>query len=100
MSFEGLARQLLHSEALASSWIEGLAVSHRRLAEAAISEQGLHRAMEVLANMRAMERAVEIASTTRDVTVEDIKDIHRELALVPPLARIAGQFRQEQSLDR
>lgn len=95
-SFEGLARQLLRSEALASSWIEGLAISHRKLAEAAVNQDGFHRAKEVLGNMHAMERAVEIASTDRPVTVEDIKDIHRELALVPPLTRIAGQFRQEQ----
>lgn len=95
-SLEGLARQLLRSESLASSWIEGLAISHRKLAEAAVSEHGLHRAKEVLANMHAMERAVEIASSGRPVIVEDIKDIHRELALVAPLTRIAGEFRQEQ----
>ncbi|MGH2879815.1 MAG: Fic family protein [Solirubrobacteraceae bacterium] len=95
-SFEGLARQLLRSEALASSWIEGLAISHRKLAEVAVSEHGLHRAKEVLANMYAMERAVEISSIHRPVNVDDIKDIHRELALVGSLARIAGQFREEQ----
>src|SRR5882724_3596585 len=42
-SLEGLARQLLRSEALASSQIEGLSISHRKLAQAAIEELGHHR---------------------------------------------------------
>src|SRR4051812_44748166 len=44
MSLEGLARQLLRSEALASSKIEGLELSHRKLAEASVSEHAHHRA--------------------------------------------------------
>lgn len=95
-SLEGLARQLLRSEALASSRIEGLGISHRKLAEAQLEGQGDHRALEVLANMRAMEEAVRIGERATAITPEEIRSLHRELAIVPPLDRIAGQFREEQ----
>ena len=95
-SLEGLARQLLRSEALASSRIEGLSLSHRKLAQAALDDQGNHKALEILANMRAMERAVALGATVEEIAVEDICDIHRELAIVPPLDRIAGELREEQ----
>ncbi len=46
---DGLARQLLRSEALASSAIEGLRLSHRKLAQAEIEGQGGdYKAREVL----------------------------------------------------
>ncbi|MDX6633039.1 MAG: hypothetical protein QOG26_1044 [Solirubrobacterales bacterium] len=94
---EGLARQLLRSEALASSRIEGLNLSHRKLAQAALEgDQGDHKAQEVLANTRAMEEAVRIGAETKRITPQDIADIHAALAVVPPLDRIAGQFREEQ----
>jgi len=95
-SLEGLARQLLRSEALASSQIEGLSVSHRKLAEAQIPGHGNHRALEVLGNMRAIERAIDIGSRAKPITPEDIAAIHAAMAIVPPLDRIAGQFREEQ----
>ena len=92
---EGLARQLLRSEALASSAIEGLRLSHRKLARAEIQEGGF-KAQEVLANTRAMEAAVEIGKRARELKVKHVEDIHRELAIVPPLDRIAGKLRREQ----
>lgn len=95
-SLEGLARQLLRSEALASSRIEGLSISPRKLAQAQLEGQGDNRALEVLANMRAMEEAVRIGESAGEITPADIQAIHRELAIVPPLDRIAGQFRNEQ----
>lgn len=95
-SLEGLARQLLRSEALASSQIEGLSLSHRKLAQAALDGQANHKALEVLANMRAMEKAIEVGRRADPIAVEDIKAIHRELAIVPPLDKIAGKFREEQ----
>jgi Fic family protein len=94
---EGLARQLLRSEALASSRIEGLNLSHRKLAQAALAgEQGDYKAQEVLANTRAMEKAIRIGADARRITPKDIADIHAALAVVPPLDRIAGQYRDEQ----
>lgn len=96
-SLEGLARQLLRSEALASSAIEGLRLSHRKLARAEIEGQaGDYKAREVLANTRAMEEAVRIGSESKRLNPADIKTIHRELAIVPPLDKIAGRFREEQ----
>lgn len=96
VSLEGLARQLLRSEALASSRIEGLAVSHRKLAQAAIDQQGSHRAKEVLGNIQAMEAAISIGADADALTIQSITKIHEALALVPPLDKIAGQLREEQ----
>lgn len=94
---EGLARQLLRSEALASSAIEGLRISHRKLALAEIQgEEGPHKAREVLANMKAMERAIQIGEKSGNLKVKDVTAIHRELAVVPPLDKIAGQLRDGQ----
>lgn len=96
-SLEGLARQLLRSEALASSQIEGLSLSHRKLALAALEDiQASHKANEVLGNMKAMEEAIQIGTQADPISAEDIKAIHRALAIVPPLNRIAGRFRGDQ----
>jgi Fic family protein len=96
-SLEGLGRQLMRSEALASSWIEGLQLSHRKLAQATIPQLAHHRASEVLGNLDAMERAVEIGAEAQDLTSEHVKEIHRELATEgSALAQIAGEFRKEQ----
>ena len=96
VSLEGLARQLLRSEALASSQIEGLSLSHRKLARAALDGHGDHQAQEVLANMSAMEAAVRIGTTADPITARAVAAIHAALAIVPPLDRIAGRFREEQ----
>lgn len=97
LPLEGLGRQLLRSEALASSAIEGLQISHRKLARAEIEgKAGGFKAREVLGNARAMEEAIKIGRETRDLTVEDVRSIHRQLAIAPPLDRIAGQIRESQ----
>lgn len=96
-SLEGLARQLLRSEALASSAIEELQLSHRKLARAEMEgEAGEYKAKEVLGNVLAMEEAVRLGSQVSRLAVDDICAIHRALAIVPPLNRIAGQLREEQ----
>ena len=96
-SLEGLGRQLLRSEALASSAIEGLRLSHRKLARAEVQgDTGDYKAREVLGNTRAMEEAIRIGSSPELVTRTDVESIHRALAIVPPLDRIAGQLREEQ----
>jgi Fic family protein len=97
LPLEGLGRQLLRSEALASSAIEGLQLSHRRLARAEVEgKAGDFLAQEVLGNTRAMEEAVRVGRRPSDLTVDDIRAIHRTLAVVPPLNRIAGQIRESQ----
>ena len=97
LPLEGLGRQLLRSEALASSAIEGLQLSHRRLARAEVEgKAGDFLAQEVLGNARAMEAAVGIGREARDLDVDDVRAIHRALAIAPPLDRIAGQIRESQ----
>ena len=63
---EALAVPLLRSEALGSSFIEGIRASNKRLALAAyepVAADGTARA--VLGNVWAMERAVEIGASAR-----------------------------------
>jgi Fic family protein len=98
LPLEGLGRQLLRSEALASSQIEGLNISHRKLAEADLTDRDAHfKAREILGNIRALERATEIGASSEEIDVDAIAAIHREIAIVPPLDRIAGEIRQEPS---
>src|SRR3954452_855407 len=97
MALEGMGRQLLRSEALASSQIEGLSISHRKLAVAEFSDLANYKAREIVGTMRAMERALEIGAASGLLSTESIQAIHREIAVVPPLDRIAGQIREEPS---
>jgi Fic family protein len=90
---EGLGRQLLRSEALASSQIEGLSISHRKLAEAEFSDLPTYKAREIVGTIRAMERALAVGNGAALLTVEAIEGIHREIAVVPPLDKFAGQIR-------
>lgn len=97
-SLESLGRQLMRSEALASSWIEGLQLSHKKLAEATVPELAGYKAKEVLGNLKAMERAIAIGAEAPEITAEHVKQIHYELAsdTNAPIAKIAGEFRNEQ----
>jgi Fic family protein len=93
-----MGRQLLRSEALASSQIEGLGISHRKLAEAELDgRQGHHRALEIVGTIKALERAVEIGAEGGDLTLDAITRLHKELAIVPPLDKIGGKIREEAS---
>lgn len=57
VSAEGMGRQLLRSEALASSQIEGLSIPHRKLAEAELEDrQGHHKAREIMGTIGALDR--------------------------------------------
>lgn len=98
ISLEGLGRQLLRSEALASSQIEGLSTSHRKLAEAELEgRDGQHQAQEIVGAIRGMELAMEIGARAGSLRLDDIAAIHAALATVPPLDRIGGQLREETS---
>jgi Fic family protein len=98
VSLEGMGRQLLRSEALASSQIEGLSISHRKLAEAELKgRDGQHRAQEIMGAIRGMELAMEIGAHGGSLSLQDIAAVHQALATVPPLDRIAGRFREEVS---
>jgi Fic family protein len=98
LSPEGLGRQLLRSEALASSQIEGLNISPRKLAEADLADRdGHHKAQEIVGNIRALELATEIGADADPLDVDAITRIHREMATGTSLDRIAGQLREEPS---
>ncbi len=96
-ALEGPGRQLLRSEALASSQIEGLSVSHRKLAEAEFADLASYRAREIVGTVRALESALATAAREAPFTVAAIEAIQREIAVVAPLDRIAGQIRDEPS---
>jgi Fic family protein len=77
---ETLARQLLRAESVASSRIEGLVLSHRRLARAAFgSAQADLTAESVLGNIRAMDRAIALGQSAKRLVPSHIEDIHRVL---------------------
>jgi Fic family protein len=94
IALEGLGRQLLRSEALASSQIEGLSISHRKLAEAEFGDLASYKAREIVGTIKAMEGALEIGAAPEPLGVGSIEAIHREIAVVPPLDKIAGQIRE------
>jgi Fic family protein len=95
-----VARNLLRSESVASSRIEGINISHKRLARAAYqAERGQRelRAAEVLGNVEAMIRAIDLGSGTKPLEVGDIEEIHRTLLRFTADADIAGIIRTEQN---
>jgi Fic family protein len=95
---EAVARQLLRAEAVASSRVEGLELSHRKLAQAAFDpEDTTVNARTVLGNVRALEEAIRLASSTRAITVDSIRAIHRKLFEGTRQANIAGLIRTRQN---
>jgi Fic family protein len=98
LQIEALARQLLRQESLASSRIEGLAVSHKRISEADYDPRGStdKRAVEVLANIAAMEQAIRIGAGGKAIRKKTILDLHRTL-MTPTMPQIAGVVRDRQN---
>jgi Fic family protein len=95
-----LAQNLLRSESVASSRIEGVHLSHKRLARAAYqAETGQRdeRAAEVLGNVEAMTRAIELGATNRRFDIGGLEDIHRTLLRFTNDAKIAGVIRTGQN---
>jgi Fic family protein len=96
---DGLARLLLRAEAQASSRIEGVVIGAHRLlqAEAArdldTGEAPDSVAEEVLANIDAMNLAMELADLERSVTVETILRIHERVLQASELKEHAGKVR-------
>jgi Fic family protein len=97
-NFETLARQLLRAESVASSRIEGLVLSHRRLAKAAFSAETHDiTAQSVLANIRALERAIDLAGSVESLKREHLLEVHRILFEGTRDERLGGEIREEQS---
>jgi Fic family protein len=100
---EALARLLLRAESVASSYLEGLVVGGRRLLRAEQARAAGVRALdvtaeEVLGNIDAMTWAVDELSSTPELTVDSLCEVHRRLLEhVPLMHRHAGVLRTEQN---
>jgi Fic family protein len=94
-----VAQNLLRSESVASSRIEGLAISHKRLARAQYEGIGRAdtRAAEVLGNVEAMAAAIALAERAGGFSVEDVLEIHRTLLCHTEDREIAGTVREQQN---
>ncbi len=95
-----IAQQLLRSEAIASSQIEGIDVpGHRALAKAAAGNQHKPGAQLVLANIEAVPWVYEWAASSSDpFSPEVICEIHAKLATADRhLSAHAGQTRTRQN---
>ena len=100
---DGLARLLLRAEAQASSRIEGVVVGAHKLLQAEAArglDTGGDRdslADEVLANIDAMDLAMELADIERTVTIDTILRIHERVLQGSDLKPYAGKLRTGQS---
>lgn len=96
-----LASALLRSESIASSRLEGLSISQKRLARAAFEDadsRGKDRtAAEILGNVKAMKQAVALGVSGKEVSIDDICDIHRTLLRFSVDRKIAGVIRTKQN---
>jgi Fic family protein len=97
-NLEAMARQLLRAESVASSRIEGLVLSHRRLAHAAYTQDASDvSAQSVLANIAAMEDAIATAASGGELTAGVIERLHRRLFEGTRDSRIGGRIREDQN---
>jgi Fic family protein len=96
-----LARLLLRTESIASSRVEGMQIDARSLARAEVNQEMGRRvgpeAGEILANIDAMQSAIERATSTHGISVADIIDIHRILMSGAPNRDVAGRVRDTQN---
>jgi len=97
-----LSRLLLRTESIASSRVEGLAIDARALARAeAKLDVGEGRvsptAIEILANIDAMETAIHEASSAGTFGVQEIIRIHERLLEKSMYSHLAGRIRSEQN---
>jgi Fic family protein len=95
---EALTHQLLRAEAVASSRIEGLEISHKNLAEAAFDPKlASANGASVLGNIRAMQEALRLGGAAGNITPETVKKVHARLFKGTRDERIAGRFRTTQN---
>ncbi len=96
-----LARLLLRTESIASSKVEGMQVDVRRLARAEAAQDAGRsvgrEATEVLANIDAMQLAIEQAATSPLLAAQDLLAIHRVLLEHASGAAEPGTFRRQQN---
>ena len=96
-----LGRLLLRTESIASSKVEGMQSDARSLARAeANRDTGRNigaQAADIIANIDAMEWAVEQAASAEHVTPGALQDIHRILLADDVGRQQPGEFRDEQN---
>ncbi len=96
-----LARLLLRTESISSSKVEGLVLGARALARAeSRAELGIGigpTAREVLANIDAMQAAMDAASTGCSFAAADMIAIHRLVMAHAPNRHVAGEVRTVQN---
>lgn len=93
-ALDALSRQLLRAEAVASSRIEGLRMSHRRVARAGFApELADEGARTVLGNIRAMEAAIELGAKRTPLRPTDLLALHRILFADTETAALGGRLR-------
>jgi len=96
-----LAHLLLRTESIASSKIEGIALGARALARAeARSDTGekiAQTAHEILANIDAMELAIDHAVATDTFKLADLVAIHRRLMQASTTPSVAGVVREREN---
>lgn len=96
-----LAQLLLRTESIASSKVEGMQIDARALARAEASLDTGQRvgpeALDILANIDAMELAIEQAAGERAVDAAALEAIHRALLARDVHAASAGQVRAVQN---
>ena len=95
-----LARLLLRTESIASSKVEGMQVDAKQLARAEVRDDIGRRAsveaLEILANVDAMQFAIKETSNAERLTPYEIVAIHRVL-MDRSNKRIAGRLRDRQN---
>jgi Fic family protein len=97
VGLDTVARQLLRSEAVASSKIEGLVLSHRRLAKAAAVPSHDLTAQSVLGNVAAIEAAYTFACTSQPFSVDALRGVHARLFASTPQEHLGGVVRDRQN---
>lgn len=101
-STEGIARFLLRTEAISSSYIEGLTMDAEKifLEELKFSQGNTKNkslAADIVGNIHAMEYAVNKATGEKNVTPQLLKNIHYELCINSRAKKYAGKFRDVQN---
>ncbi|MGK2877776.1 MAG: Fic family protein [Solirubrobacterales bacterium] len=97
LGLDGIARQLLRSESVASSRIEGYLISSRRLARAAVSEMRDQNAQTVLGNVAAVAAALDLAARPEAFTLRTFVSIHKLLFAGTADEKLAGRIRTTQN---
>ena len=95
-SVGALAQVFLRAEALASSRLAGVRISHERLARAARAARAGEadaRGTEVHGNLLALERAIEIGAGSPAFTIDDLMAVHAALLDLTEDRESAGVLR-------